>query len=190
MKKNILIAGVARAGKSTIAQKIASEAEYNHFPVDYIASSFRHNFAECGIHDNVIIDTCSSRKLSRFLSNIIKKMEKTEESFIIDSAHILPKDILPYLDKEKWQIYFMGYPNITPNEKLQQIRRYDGDKCWTKNFNDEKMIELIHGLIRISKEIEEDCKKNKIEFIDTSKNFEKVIVEKINEIKAKIGIYS
>lgn len=58
-KKNIFIGGVARAGKSTIAEKLSKNSIYNHFPVDYIATSLHKNFPHCGINDRVIIDNGS-----------------------------------------------------------------------------------------------------------------------------------
>ena len=71
-KKNIFIGGVARSGKSTIAESLSKNTIYNHIPVDYITSSFNINFPECKVNDNVIINE-SSKKLSLFLSSIIKK---------------------------------------------------------------------------------------------------------------------
>ena len=185
MSKNILIAGVARAGKSSIAENLSKNTIYNHFPVDYIASSFYINFPECKINNRVVIDN-GSINLSKFLSTVIAKMEKTQEKFIIDSAHIFPKDILPYLDREKWHIYFMGYPKIEAIEKLKNIRKYDPINSWTRNFNDERLLEIIQGIIATSEEIEKQCKQYNIEFIDTSANFKQTIENYTKKIKEKI----
>lgn len=43
-EKNIFIGGVARSGKSTISERLSKNDLYHHFPVDYIATSFQHNF--------------------------------------------------------------------------------------------------------------------------------------------------
>ncbi len=180
-KKNIFIGGVARAGKSTISEKICASSIYNHFPVDYIATSFKRNFPQCGINDQVIIDN-GSVNLSLFLSTIIEKMNKTNERFVIDSAHVMPKDIIQYLNKEKWDIFFIGYPNILPEVKFNNIRKNDGKLCWTRHFNDEDMLELTKGLIEKSKEIEKQCKKYNIRFIDTSMNFSEAIEHAVLEI--------
>ena len=110
--KNIFIGGVARSGKSTLAKRLCAEGNYNHFPLDYVTSSLKNNFPECEISSSVIMGD-SSQKLALLLSTIVKIMDSKEEKFIIDSAHIMPKDIVPYLDKDKWDIYFVGYPNIS-----------------------------------------------------------------------------
>lgn len=180
-KKNIFIGGVARAGKSTIAEKVSRNNIYNHFPVDYIATSFNKNFPYCGINNRVIIDN-GSINLSLFLSTVIEKIDKEDEKFVIDSAHIMPKDIIPYLDKEKWNIFFIGYPNILPEVKFNNIRRFDCKTSWTRNFSDEEMLELTKGLIETSKKIEKECKQYNIKFIDTSKNFFETIEQTVTEI--------
>ena len=41
--KNLLIAGVAKSGKSTICEKICEEEKYNHIPFDYITASMKRN---------------------------------------------------------------------------------------------------------------------------------------------------
>lgn len=174
--KNIFIGGVARSGKSTIAEKISNHSVYNHFPVDYIATSFNKNFPACGINDRVIIDSGSSN-LSLFLSTIIEKMNKSEERYVIDSAHIMPSDIIKYLDLEKWIIIFVGYPNITPEEKFANIRENDDIASWTRNFSDDEMLNLTKQLIKVSQKIKSECLKYNIKFIDTSYNFKNTIEE-------------
>ena len=179
--KNIFIGGVARAGKSTIAEKISNNSIYNHFPVDYIATSFNKNFPNCGINNHVVIDS-GSVNLSLFLSTVIEKMDKSNERQVIDSAHIMPRDIIKYLDKEKWIMFFVGYPNITPEEKFINIRKNDSITSWTRNFNDDEMLSLTKQLVEISQKIKSECLKYNIKFIDTSYNFINTIEEFIKQL--------
>ena len=84
--KNIFIAGVARSGKSTLAKKIQKNGDFNHIPLDYFASSLKHNFPETKITSNVVIDSESSKNLSLLLSRVINIIDCKDEKFIIDSA--------------------------------------------------------------------------------------------------------
>lgn len=145
--KNILIGGVARAGKSTISERLSKNNRYNHIPVDYIATSFQHNFPDCGINNRVIIDE-GSIKLSLFLSTIMEKINETNEKFIVDSAHIMPKDIVPYIDQKKWDVYFVGYPNISAQVKFEQIRKYDAKNAWTRRQEDKEMFKIVERIDR------------------------------------------
>ena len=137
--KNIFIGGVAKSGKSTIAMKVCKNSEYNHIPVDYFASSLKHNFKDLGINSNVVIEKGSSEKLALLLSRVMSIIGCKNDKYIIDSAHILPIDIAPYVDKENFDVYFVGYPNITKEEKFKIIRECDKNE-WT---NKRQLISLV-----------------------------------------------
>ena len=170
MTKHIFIAGVAKSGKSTFAEKICANKKYNHIPLDYFASSLKHNFKETKITSNVVIDETSSAALALLLSRVMNIMNDKDETFIIDSAHILPRDIIKYIDRDKWDIYYFGYPNITPQDKFDIIRKYEGDDSWTSKRNDEELLDTLTKLVSLSKDIQKECIKEKITFIDTSKD--------------------
>lgn len=174
--KNILIMGVAKAGKSTFANKFDKKI-FNHIPVDYFTSSLKHNFSEIGISSNVIIDKESSKKLSLLLSRVIKIIEEKDEKFIIDSAHIYPEDIMKYIDLDKWDVYCIAYPNIDALEKLKLIRKYDDSSDWTYNKTDEELLKTINELVKISRVMEMQSKNLGIKFIDSS-NYENLNVKK------------
>jgi len=176
--KNIFIAGVARSGKSTLSKALKGD-NYNHIPLDYFTSSLKHNFPETKITSNVRIDRESSKKLALLLSRVINIMNESEERFIIDSAHIMPGDIIEYLDKDKWDIYYVGYPNISVQEKFDIIRKYDTDADWTFKKSDEELKSILNDLINVSKEIKEVCDKLNITFVDTSKDI-KGAIDKLN----------
>lgn len=166
--KNILICGVAKSGKSYLANKLCKKYKYNHIPIDYFTSSFKHNFPEIGITSNIIIDKDSSKKLSLFLSRIINIIDSYDnEKYILDSAHLYPKDIIKYIDLNKWDVYFIGYPNTNTNEKFNEIRKFVHDG-WPANKSDEELKNIINNLIDINKDIEKQCHTYSIEFIDTS----------------------
>ena len=166
--KNIFIGGTAKSGKSRLAVELCKKYNINHIPLDYFASSFKHIFPEIGITSNVVIDKTSSEKLSLFLSRIIEIIEsKDDEYFVIDSAHIYPSDIIKYLDKNKWDIYYLGYPNISEKEKIEEIRKYTKGG-WTNKKSEEELLSTFKDLINISKTIKKECENNNIKFIDTS----------------------
>ena len=166
--KNIFIGGVAKSGKSRLATYLCNKYNMNHIPVDYFASSFKHNFPDIGITSNVVINEYSSKLLSLFLSRFIEIAEsKNDEFFVVDSAHVLPKDIIKYLNTEKWDIYYLGYTNTTPIKKIEEIKKYTKDG-WTSKKSQDELLEIFNKLIAISNNIKEECAENNIIYIDTS----------------------
>ena len=87
----------------------------------------------------------------------------------------MPKDFVPYLDKDKWDIYFVGYPNISKYNKISMIRKYDDNTDWTSRRSDEELLAIIEKLTEISKEIEEECQELGVKFIDTSTDMIEVL---------------
>lgn len=116
--------------------------------------------------------------MALFLSRFIEiANSKVDEFFIVDSAHILPEDIINYLDLDKWDVYYLGYPNITPLEKLNEVRKY-ANGGWIHRRNNAELMEILGQLIEISKNIESICDKHSIKFIDTSnKDINKIVNE-------------
>ena len=168
--KNIFIGGVAKSGKSRLASLLCKKHRFNHIPLDYFASSFKHNFPELGINSNVVVDEKSSELLALFISRFIEIVEsKDDEFFIIDSAHILPKDINKYLSPDKWDIYYLGYAMVTPEEKLSEVNRFVRGG-WTSKKSCDELITTFKELINLSGKIKEQCDKNGINYIDTSNN--------------------
>ena len=168
--KNIFIGGVAKSGKSRLAVSLCKKHGLNHIPLDYFTSSFKHTFPEIGITSNVLIDEKSSKLLGSFLKRFIEIVElKDDEFFIIDSAHIFPDDIIRYLDRDKWDIYYLGYPNTTTENKLTEVKKY-ADGGWILNKSQDELLEIFNQLIKLSNNIEKKCKENNIKFIDTSNN--------------------
>lgn len=174
--KNVFVGGVARSGKSTFSKRLCTRNKYNHFPLDYVISSLKNNFPECNISSSVVIGD-SSERVALLLSTIARIMESKDEKFIVDSAHVMPKDVVPYLDRDKWDIYFIGYPNISKFTKFSTIRKYDDKTDWTSRRSDEELLSVIEKLISISKKIQEECEELDIPFIDTSSDMIEVIDE-------------
>ena len=125
--KNILICGVAKSGKSYLSKKICQKYKYNHIPIDYFTSSFKHNY---------------------------------------------PEDIINYIDLNKMDIYFLGYPDTTVDKKFIEIRKYIHNG-WPADKTDDELKIIIKELINISKEIEKQCIIHNIKFINTT-NFNNI----------------
>ena len=166
--KNIFIGGVAKSGKSRLATYLSKELGMNHIPIDYFASSFKHNFPDVGIVSNVIIDKDSSKKLALFLSRFVDiAQDNNEEYFILDSAHILPEDIIPFLDRDKWDVYYLGYDNISALDKIEEVNKYTRGG-WIVKRSREELIENFNNLINLSKDIRNACELNDITYLDVS----------------------
>ena len=185
MKKHIIIAGVPRAGKTTLTSILAKSLKYQHLAMDAIIMSFDVCFPEINIKHTDCWDFIETSK------NFIKFMKRMTETdnynkfdyrLAFDLYHITPKDFSDNIDKNLCDIYFLGYPNISIEEKFKQIRKFDSEFDWTSHKEDSLVLEHISKYIEISKWLSDECKKYNLQFIDVSFNREEVINNLANKI--------
>lgn len=62
MKKHLIIAGVPRAGKSTVSQMIAHKFGYQHISMDSIIAGIEKTFPETEIDTHASVNTQDNLK--------------------------------------------------------------------------------------------------------------------------------
>ena len=77
----------------------------------------------------------------------------------------------------------MGYCDITIEDKIKNIRKYDID-TWSSKKDDNDLINDTKLDIEYSKEAKKQCEELNIKFFDTSKNFEKTLYSIYQYIKS------
>lgn len=183
--KHVIIAGVPRAGKTTICSKLANSLQYQHLDMDAITLAFEHAYPETGAgHTDKWRFIETSKHLITFLESLAMNhnYDKLSYGLVMDLYHITPKDYKNYIKEEQCAIYFLGYPYISVEQKLKEIRKFDTIFDWTNKLSDEKIKEHVATYIAISKWLKEECEKYTLPFIDISQNREQVIEEVVNRI--------
>lgn len=176
MNKHIIIAGVSRSGKTTLALKL-SKLGYSHYKMDSVIR---------GMCFSLNINQHNWLNISPMLANILNTIiiENTsdtvfsEEQYVLDVTHLFPKDV-SLIDLSNTQIVFLGYDTISAIEKFEQVRKYDKNYYWSSKLSDQQLLEMIEVNIKFSKYLKEECNKYNIPYFDTSFNREK----KIEQVK-------
>lgn len=174
--KNIIIAGVSRAGKSTLAKNIAKKFNITYIPFDCIVSTLGNLFPSVGIthcDDNKLM----SKNIAIFLEEYIKHLSYEDISYVIDLYQIYPEDLSNILDLSKHTFVYLGYSKLSSQEKMINIKKYARDKDWTKKTSDNDLKKILSLFIAESKLMQEECEKINCKFFDTGKNFDKTINE-------------
>lgn len=149
-------------GKTTICFKLAQSLKYQHFVMDSLVIAFENVFPKTKVlHTDCWDFIKTSKYLTPFVNQLTqtKGYDKMPYKLAIDLYHITPKDYFQKIDKEKCEIYFFGYPDISSEEKLKEIRTYDTKWDWTNKESDEVVIKHIQSYIEISKWLEKECQK-------------------------------
>lgn len=171
--KNIIIAGVSRAGKSTLAKKIAKKYDMTYIPFDSIVSTLETLYPDIGIaHADENIEM--SKKISVFLKEYISHLEYEDINYVLDLYQVYPSDLMKICDGDTHEMIYLGYSSLSASEKLVDIRKYSREKDWTRRTLDEEMLKILNLFISESCRMEQQCKDEGILFFNTGENFEEV----------------
>jgi hypothetical protein len=193
VKKHIIIAGVPRAGKSTVSNLISKTNEYKHIIMDSIIAGFERCFPELGI--NTYADMSSmdilfniSGKIAPFINAMMKSGEYEELGYgmVFDVYQLLPEDYIKYIDRSSCDIYYLLTADVTPEERFQIQKKYDTPGDYTYYYSDDEIREGCLYLIEQSKFIREQCLKYGLPYYETSRNREQVFDVFIKSLADKL----
>ncbi len=184
MKKNIIISGVPRAGKSTVSHLISKKYGYQHICMDSIIAGFESNFPELGISTYADMSSfeilCNiSRKIAPFINTMMDSGEYDEfdRGMVLDVYQLLPEDYVKYINEENCKIYYFVTADVTAEERFNILKTYDTENDYTFYKSDDELRESCIYLVEQSKIIKEQCIKYNLPYYETSKDRKKIIEE-------------
>ena len=193
MKNNIIIAGVPRAGKSTISQILSKRFGFQHISMDSIIAGFEKCFPETGVNTYCglsSLDTLKliSGKMAPFVRAMIdsKHYDEFEPGMIFDMYQLLPQDYEKYLRDVNCQVFYFLTSDVTPQERVEIQRKYDTPKDYTFNRSDDELLEGAEYIVEQSLIMKEQCEKLGLPFYETARNREKVFADFLQMIEEKI----
>jgi len=177
-----IIGGAPRSGKSTIARRLLVEKQVAYFPMDALTTMFESD-PSLGInHAMPILE--KSEKVWRFAGWLADHLYTLGKDYLLEGDGFTPMRIHQFLqdrDASKIKVCFVGFTELSPQEKLKIIRENDQDENdWTKECSDEELLPMILEMIDLSKYLKAECEKYGFKFFDVSHDFLKVQDEIFN----------
>ena len=192
MKNNIIIAGVPRAGKSTMSHIISKNFGYQHVSMDSINAGFERVFPELGI--NTYADMSSldilyniSGKVAPFIRAMMDSGEYDEFDcgMVLDIYQLLPEDYMNYLSDANCEIFYFITSDVTPEERFLIQKTYDTQKDYTFYKSDEELREGCEYIVEQSKLMKKQCQKYGLPYYETAKNREIVFEQFVKFLSDK-----
>ena len=183
--KNIVILGVARAGKTTLSRMIVNK--YKNYQVingDCVRAAFQEVFPELEI--NRFHGKGMEKNFSYFCSELLKyeiKQNKKDFNYIFESCDITPENASKYFNLDNTLIIFLGYPNLSIEEILYNYKHYADKNDYMLKKTPEEMENRANLWSQKSKEYKELCEKNNIKFIDVSYDRKLIFDKLVNELE-------
>ena len=189
MKNNIIIAGVPRAGKSTVSHMLSKEFGYQHVSMDSIIAGFEKCFPETGVSTYCGLSSMDTLKLiSSKMTPFVRAMldsaeyDEFEPGMVLDMYQLLPEDYDKYLRDANCEIVYLLTSDITPKERFEIQKKYDTPKDYTFYKSDEELIEGAHYIVEQSILMKEQCEKYGLRYYETAHDREEVIKRLIKDL--------
>ena len=182
MKKYIIIAGVPRAGKSTVSQRIAKQMGYQHISMDSILAGIEKVFPETKIDTDASVELQKniefiSSKVALFIRAMMDSGEYDECDYgvVIDVYQLLPRDYVQFIQNDNCEIYYFLTSDVTPEERFEILKEYDTPRDYTYYHSDEENRKDCEDIVNISCFMKEQCVLYGVPYYETSHNREAVL---------------
>ena len=182
MKNNIIIAGVPRAGKSTVSRLLASRYGYQHISMDSIIAGFEKCFPETGVSTYQGLSSMDtlrviSGKMAPFVRAMLDSAEydEFEPGMVLDMYQLLPEDYDRYIRGANCDIVYFITSDVTPEERFAIQKKYDTEKDYTYYKSDEELREGAEYIVEQSILMKAQCEKAGLPYYETARDRERMI---------------
>jgi hypothetical protein len=169
-----IIAGVPRAGKTTIRRLLAKNQGVSGLGTDDLIAILQDSAPESGIKFGNP-SGLNKKKLIPVINAFIKQTQNNFEDFALEGDEFDFDHLAELTKNPDVKVCYIGMKDINPKEKLKIIRDKAVEKEWTHMHSDEEFLEFLEKYKTTSAEIEIKCKQTGIEYFDSSSDFEETI---------------
>ena len=184
MKNNLIISGVPRAGKSTVAHQLSARFGYQHISMDTIIAGFERCFPETGVNTYCGLSSLETlRLISGKMAPFVRAMLDSGEyddytpGMVLDMYQLLPEDYMKHIQGANCQIFYFITSDVTPEERFAIQKQYDTEKDYTFYKSDEELREGAVYLVVQCQLIKELCLRYGLPYFETAKNRPQVLTE-------------
>ena len=204
--KNIIIAGPARAGKSTLARKINEELNYFVISLDKLVATFQGAYPQLDIKLNWDREKTTDN-LAPFLGHFLGLFSSADgrgllpyshgavkgNRFVLEGGYFNFEKILPILKtygieelKDRFLLIGLVQNKKTVDAFVSDFKKYDTEDDWTYHFSDDELREVSEDEISCSRSMSDHLMKYGFTIYDTSTEREQVLDQIVKDIKAKL----
>ena len=188
MKNNIIIAGVPRAGKSTVSHLLSKKYGYQHISMDSIIAGFEKCFPETGVNTYQGLSSLEtlrviSGKMAPFVRTMLDSSEydEFEPGMVLDMYQLLPEDYDRHIRGANCEIAYFITSDVSPEERFLIQKKYDTEKDYSFYKSDEELREGAECIVEQSIIMRKQCEQLGLKYYETAtereKNIQRFLVE-------------
>ena len=187
--ENIIIIGVARAGKTTLSNMIKDRYnQYNVIHSDNIAWGIIRGIGKEKYYTENVEERkkwIHSDRFQKILLEICKaSMSKDEKEYgtILDTGQLEPKYAKELIDIGHSYCICLGHGNLDKQGIINLCREHDTPKDWTYNIPNSQLEANAKKWEEKNILMKAECHKYGIRYVDTSHNRVQILNSILNEI--------
>ena len=188
MKNNIIIAGVPRAGKSTVSHLLSKKYGYQHISMDSIIAGFEKCFPETGVNTYQGLSSLEtlrviSGKMAPFVRAMLDSSEydEFEPGMVLDMYQLLPEDYDKHIRGANCEIAYFITSDVSPEERFLIQKKYDTEKDYSFYKSDEELREGAECIVEQSIIMRKQCEQLGLKYYETAtereQNIQRFLVE-------------
>ena len=125
------------------------------------------------------------RTLLEFLNSSIRN-DTNKNGYILESGQLQPKLVKELISSENTKVICLGHGKLTKKDIIELCRKNDKEEDWTYDISDEELEKYAEKWSKMNEKLREDCPKYGIEYIDTSKNRNKILIDILEKLDKEI----
>jgi hypothetical protein len=171
----LIIGGAARTGKGLLSRRLLLETQQPYLSLDVLKMGLVNGLPSFGL-DPEASAIAIAQQLWPLVRAMRVNMIETGVHYIVE-GEILPEHIHELTQQYPDQIRacFLGYTEITPHQKLTEIRAFGGNpNDWMEDYPDEDILELAMENVVFSRYLRGECSRLGFAYFDTSDRFQEV----------------
>ena len=192
MKNNIIIAGVPRAGKSTVSHLLSKRYGYQHISMESIIAGFEKCFPETGVNTYQGLSSLETlRVISSKMAPFVRAMldsgeyDEFEPGMVLDMYQLLPEDYDKYIRGANCEIAYFITSDVSPEERFLIQKKYDTEKDYTFYKSDDELREGAEYIVEQSIMMKEQCKRYGLPYYETAKQRDLAIQRFLQDFNCK-----
>jgi len=204
---NIIIAGVGRNGKTTLARKINEELGHFVINLDKLMTAFGKAYPQLDIRIAWDYEKATAN-IAPFLGHYLGMLSSGHgyaddlnlrihavkgNRFVLEGGHFDFAEISSILKtygiddlKNNFILIGLVQNKKTPDEYFDDLRKYDTEDDWTYSFDDDELRKFSEMSVAWNREMTDYLLKFGFAIYDTSTERERIFEQIIKDIKSKL----
>jgi hypothetical protein len=169
-----ILGGATRAGKGLISRKLVERTATPLLSLDVLKMGLSEAVPSLGVDPNT-----ASSEVGRRMWPLVKAMARNAvesgTAYIFEGDMLLPGHAVELRDLagDDVRACFVGYADVEPRQKLQELRHFSGlPNDWLNEHSDEYVLTVIEDGIQFSRSLADECDRLDLRYFDCSFDFE------------------